>query len=234
MIKPDGCISKIADPAGNRQYHEDILPFLNKYAEIYKVNTRLRICHFLAQIGTESGFRVRSEDGHYSSINMKRTFGCKGGSKNYDAGRDECTHGRLSERTKLWTESSTYAGNPEQLFSYVYSSRMGNGDEDSGDGYKYRGRGIIQLTGKENYERYNKIHNLSNPDDKQDFVTNPDLLVTELKYGIESAFVYCHMNNFNVAADQDDIFKTTQIINGGQNGLADRTTRVNKLKENIN
>ena len=224
---------EIADPSGSRQYHEDILPYLNQYAEVYEVNTRLRICHFLAQVGTESGFKVRSEDGHYSATNMRRTFGCKGGGKNYDASRDDCAHGRLSNRSKLWTESTTYAGNPEKLFSYVYSSRMGNGDEDSGDGYKYRGRGIIQLTGKDNYSRYNKIHNLANPDDKQDFLENPDLIVSELKYSIESAFIYCDMNSFNAAADRDNVIETTRIINGGQNGIADRTARLNRLKEKI-
>jgi predicted chitinase len=153
--------------------------------------------------------------------------------KNYDAGRDDCILGRLSNRTKLWTESASYAGNPEKLFSYVYSSRMGNGDEDSGDGYKYRGRGIIQLTGKDNYKKYNQIHNSTNPDDEQDFLANPDLIVNHIKYGIESAFVYCNMNNFNAAADRDDVIETTQIVNGGQNGIADRTARLKTLKEKI-
>jgi predicted chitinase len=224
---------EIADPSGTRQYHETILPYLNEYAEAYEVNTRLRICHFLAQVGTESGFKVRSEDGYYTATNMRKTFGCKGGKKNYDAGRDDCILGRLSNRTKLWTESASYAGNPEKLFSYVYSSRMGNGDEDSGDGYKYRGRGIIQLTGKDNYKKYNQIHNSTNPDDEQDFLANPDLIVNHIKYGIESAFVYCNMNNFNAAADRDDVIETTQIVNGGQNGIADRTARLKTLKEKI-
>ncbi|MGX6998917.1 glycoside hydrolase family 19 protein [Caballeronia sp. KNU42] len=225
---------EIADPNGSRQYHEEILPYLNKYAEVYEVNTRLRICHFLAQVGTESGFKVRSEDGYYSATNMRKTFGCKGGKKNYDASCDDCVHGRLSNRTKLWSESASYAGSPEKLFSYVYSSRMGNGNEDSGDGYKYRGRGIIQLTGKDNYKKYNEIHNSINPDDKQDFVANPDLIVNDIKYGIESAFIYCDMNSFNAAADRDNVIETTQIVNGGQNGIADRIARLNRLKEKIN
>jgi predicted chitinase len=222
---------KIADPSGSRQYHEEILPYLNKYAEVYEINTELRICHFLAQVGTESGFRVRSEDGNYYPINMRKTFGCRGGKKNYDAACDDCVKGRLDNRLKLWSQSANYANNPENLFNYVYSSRMGNGDEDSGDGYKYRGRGIIQLTGKDNYIKYNKIHNSANPDDPQDFVATPDLIVNNIQYGVESAFVYCNMNNFNAAADKDNIIGTTQIVNGGQNGIVDRSTRLNRLKD---
>src|SRR5690606_29912106 len=72
---------------------------------------------------------------------------------------------------------------------------------------------LTQLTGKENYRKYMNYHNNAVPEDKKDFVANPDLVSTELRYGLESAFWYCHANNFSSAADADDLIKTTLIVN---------------------
>lgn len=198
------------------------------YAPTYKIDTPLRIVHFLAQVGHESQFKVKSENGNYSPRRMREIFGCKGGQKNYNTGEDDCDLGRL--RSKLWSHEHLYANNAIKLLSYVYADRMGNRGEETQDGYNYRGRGIIQLTGRFNYERYTRIHNTANPSDLKDFVVNPDLIIDELQYGVESAFVYCAMTNFNLAADEDDIEKTTQIINGGQNGLHERKEILNNIK----
>lgn len=217
-----------ASSTGSKDYHEKILPYLNMYAVAYEVNTPLRIAHFLAQVGHESGFKVTSESGNYSAKRMREVYGCKGGMKRYNKKTDDCDLGRL--RDKLWSDEDTYANNAENLFSYVYADRMGNGDEASKEGYKYRGRGIIQLTGKYNYTEYTRIHNQTNPDDPRDFAVDPDLIVNNIQYGIESAFVYCEMNNFNAAADKDDVRATTRIVNGGDNGLADRIKHLKELK----
>ncbi|VVO57052.1 hypothetical protein PS874_00466 [Pseudomonas fluorescens] len=219
---------KAADPQGTSNYHQEILPYLNMYAPTYKIDTPLRIVHFLAQVGHESQFKVKSENGNYSPRRMREIFGCKGGQKNYNTGEDDCDLGRL--RSKLWSHEHLYANNAIKLLSYVYADRMGNRGEETQDGYNYRGRGIIQLTGRFNYERYTRIHNTANPSDLKDFVVNPDLIIDELQYGVESAFVYCAMTNFNLAADEDDIEKTTQIINGGQNGLHERKEILNNIK----
>jgi predicted chitinase len=219
---------KAADPHGFSNYHQEILPYLNMYAPIYKIDTPLRIAHFLAQVGHESKFKVKSENGNFSARRMREIFGCKGGQKNYNSEADDCDLGRL--RNKLWSHELTYANNAVNLLSYVYADRMGNEGEETRDGYKYRGRGIIQLTGRSNYERYTRIHNTANPGDLKNFVENPDLIIDELQYGVESAFVYCSMTNFNLAADEDDINKTTQIINGGYNGLDERIEVLRKIK----
>jgi predicted chitinase len=219
---------KAADPHGFSNYHTEILPYLNMYAHIYKIDSPLRIAHFLAQVGHESKFKVRSENGNFSPRRMREIFGCKGGQKNYNSEEDDCNLGRL--RNKLWSHENTYANNAVNLLSYVYADRMGNGGEETRDGYKYRGRGIIQLTGRFNYERYTRIHNTANPNDLKDFIGKPDLITEELQYGVESAFVYCSMTNFNLAADEDDIKKTTQIINGGYNGLPERMEILHNIK----
>ena len=220
---------RAADPHGASNYHQEILPYLNMYAPTYKIDTPLRIAHFLAQVGHESKFKVKSENGNFSPKRMREIFGCKGGQKNYNAGKDDCDFGQL--RSKLWSHENTYVNNAVNLLSYVYADRMGNGREETQDGYKYRGRGIIQLTGRFNYERYTRIHNAANPNDLKDFVANPDLIIDELQYGVESAFVYCSMTNFNLAADEDDIKKTTLIINGGYNGLHERKENLKSIKK---
>jgi hypothetical protein len=226
-----------AEPGNSKEYYEDIVDMLNDSAKAYSINTPLRIAHFLAQIGHESHFRNLEEKGVYTARRMREVFGCKGGMKNYDPVKDDCKLGRL--RDKLWSEEKTYAGNASKLLSYVYANRvnLGNGDEMSGEGYKYRGRGFIQLTGKINYSAFTKAHNAAYPDDLQDFVANPDLLVTEKKYGIEAAFFYWNnreiskgVKGINALADKDDHLAVTKAVNGGTNGLEDRKARLKRVK----
>lgn len=222
---------QIISPRHDNTYYKKVLPYLNKYADAYNVNTPIRIAHFLAQTGHESGFVVKSENGGYSARRMREMFGCKGGSKNYSKANDDCSLGR--QRDRLWSEESKFVMNAEALLNFVYSSRMGNGDESSGDGYKYRGRGIIQLTGKDTYRRYTEIHNRANPDDLRDFVEQPDLITDSLQYGIESAFVYWDMANANKLADADNTIALSRAINGGLNGLKDRAECLEKIKTHL-
>ncbi|WP_187980789.1 glycoside hydrolase family 19 protein [Pseudomonas oryzihabitans] len=222
---------QIISPRHDNAYYEKVLPYLNKYANAFKVNTPIRIAHFLAQTGHESGFIVKSENGRYSARRMREMFGCKGGSKNYSKANDDCSFGR--QRDRLWSEESKFVMNSEALLNFVYSSRMGNGDESSGDGYKYRGRGIIQLTGKDTYRRYTEIHNRANPDDLRDFVEQPDLITDSLQYGIESAFVYWDMANANKLADADNAIALSKAINGGLNGFKDRAECLEKIKSHL-
>lgn len=215
------------EPSNSTEYHQSILPHLNKYAVIYQVNKPKRIAHFLSQAAHESRLRASEEGLNYSPRNMRKTFGCKGGKKNYDANCDDCTHGRLRE--KLWSQETYYAHNPEHLSNYVYADRMDNGNEDSGDGYKYRGRGFIQVTGKRGYQLFRNEHDQRSPDDKQDFVSNPELVVSRLEYSVESAFVFWAINNLNSISDNGSVSAVTQIVNGGQTGYDDRRSRYNRV-----
>ena len=222
-------VLKAADASNSDSYYAAIADAMSAYAGAYAVDTPLRVAHFLSQIGHESGFRIIEENGSYSVQRMRQIFGCKGGNKNYDAERDDCKLGRL--RAKLWSEPSAYARNPEKLLSYVYASRLGNGDEDTGDGFRYRGRGMIQLTGRTNYDAFTTAHNARNPDDIRDFVHEPDLLVREPKLGVESAFYFWDVRKINAMADLDDVVKVTLAVNGGTNGLADRKVRLAHVKK---
>lgn len=216
-----------AEPGNTRGYYESILPFVNEYARAYSVNTPRRIAHFLSQCAHESALRVSEEGLDYSPQQMRKTFGCKGGPKNYDRNCDDCTHGRL--RDKLWTQATVYAHHPESLANYVYANRMGNGDEASGDGYKYRGRGMLQVTGKDGYRAFQNQHNQRSPGDHQDFLASPDLLASNARYAVESAYVFWSRNNLNSVADTGHVTDVTQIVNGGQNGYSDRLARFNRV-----
>jgi predicted chitinase len=220
-------VLRAADGSNSAEYYDGIVEALNEYAAAYGLDTPLRIAHFLAQIGHESGFKAVEENGRYSAERMRRIFGCKGGPKNYDPATDDCKLGQL--RSKLWTEEEKYAGNAENLLSYAYANRLGNGDEESGDGFRYRGRGMIQLTGKANYAQFTKVHNQKNPEDEQDFVEEPELLAS-LKYAVESAFFFWNSKGLNAIADTDDVAKVTLRVNGGDIGLPDRTARLKRVK----
>ncbi|QXF34640.1 hypothetical protein B0X70_16830 [Photorhabdus akhurstii] len=218
----------------NTEQCQSIHQYINKYAQAYDLLDRKEIAHFLSQIGHESGFVIIEEDlGKYSAKRMREIFGCKGGQKNYNRTTDTCILGQLRE--KLWTQEEHYVGNARNLGNYVYSHRMGNGDEASGDGYKYRGRGMIQITGRSAYRNFTFIHNKMNPEDIKDFENNPDLVINNIEYGVESAFAFWisktdrHGVYLKDLAKLSSVREVTQVVNGGQNGYADRLKRYNKV-----
>lgn len=204
-----------------------VLPYLNKYANNYGMSNKKEIAHFLSQIGHESGFKITEENLNYSAKGMRKTFGCVKGPKHYNAQSDDCDLGRL--RDKLWTKATDYAHKPEKLANYVYAGRMNNGDEDSGDGYKFRGRGMIQLTGKDGYKYFTSMHNNKNPSDIKDFIENPELVIENIDYGVESAFSFWVSKGLNKNASELTITAVTAKVNGGQNGYDDRKKRYNNV-----
>ncbi|MBN2037632.1 MAG: hypothetical protein JW768_12900 [Chitinispirillaceae bacterium] len=222
---------KMANSEKSDDYYQSILANLNKYAKIYEINTPERIAHFLSQIGHESGFEATEENLNYSENRMKQIFGCK--EDGWDG--SDCPSEKR-KRLKLWENPSNYARKPENLANYVYADRLGNGNEKSGDGYKYRGRGMIQLTGKDNYKKYTEIHNKKNPEDQKNFVENPDLICSELEYGVESAFVWWSMNNVNSlcnGSSEKDIEIVSKKVNGGTIGLEERKKIFQKLYKTL-
>jgi putative chitinase len=165
-------------------------------AEQFQINTSLRLSHFLAQCHHESmGFRVFVENMNYSEAALLRTF------PKY-----------FSVET-----AKKYARKPAMIGNRVYGGRMGNGPEASGEGYRYRGRGAIQLTGKLNYTAFNNAV----PDD---VVASPELVAT--KYPLLSAAWFWNSRKLNLIADrgptEDVVTAITRIVNGGTHGLADR------------
>ena len=167
-------------------------------SEKYNVNTPLRLAHFLAQCGHESGgFRVSQENLNYSIKGLTGIF------KKY-----------------FPTEAAAagYAKQPTKIANKVYGGRMGNGAEATGDGYKFRGRGFIQLTGKDNYTAFAKTVI------EDDILANPDLVSS--KYQLASAAWFWNKNKLNEIADtgftDEVITKITKRVNGGTIGLPDR------------
>lgn len=161
----------------------------------FEINTPLRLAHFLSQCAHESGgFKITQENLNYSKDGLKRVF------------------------PKYFPEnlSESYQKQPEKIASRVYGNRMGNGPEETKEGYKYRGRGYIQLTGKNNYTAFSKAIN-------ENIVDNPDLVAT--KYPLLSAAWFFSKNCLKKCdAGSSDIVVTniSKCVNGGTIGLNDR------------
>jgi len=167
------------------------------------INTKNRLAGFLAQCGHESGsFNHFVENLNYSAKGLMGTF------KKYFP--DETT-------------AVMYERNPIKIGNRVYANRMGNGDEASGDGFTFRGRGLIQLTGKTNYDKCGVAI-------KQHLLTNPAYLETP-SGAIQSAIWFWTENSINTYCDSDDIINMTKRINGGTIGLDERKKYYEKLKE---
>ena len=177
---PDAVIAQIPDTAAK-----------------FSINTPLRLAHFLAQCGHESGgFRATQENLNYSAKGLTGTF------KKYFP----------SEASAV-----PYAKNPLKIASKVYGGRMGNGPEPTQEGYKFRGRGYIQLTGKENYTAFGKSIN-------EDICSNPDKVASS--YALLSAAWFFSKNGLHKMADEGSsdavVTKITKRVNGGTIGLSDR------------
>jgi len=176
---PDAVIAQIPDTAAK-----------------FNITTNLRLAHFLAQCGHESG--------GFKAINENLNYGAKG---------------LLGVFPKYFnaTSAAQYERKPEMIASKVYANRMGNGDEASKEGWKFRGRGYIQLTGKSNYTNFTKFIG-------EDCVANPDLVAT--KYPLASAAFFFNSNNLwaicDKGADDATVTAVTKRVNGGTIGLADR------------
>jgi len=173
-----------------------VLAQIPETAKKFNITNNLRLAHFLAQCGHESGnFKAVSENLNYSADGLKKIFG-------------KYFPGNLNE---------SYARKPEKIAARVYASRMGNGDESSGEGFKFRGRGYIQLTGKNNYTNFSKFIG-------EDCVSNPDLVAT--KYPLASAAFFFDSNKLwsicDKGADDATVTTVTKRVNGGTIGLADR------------
>ncbi|PSU86933.1 hypothetical protein C0W42_18355 [Photobacterium kishitanii] len=217
-------------------YINILLNALNKNLFNFGINTKLRTAHFLSQVGHESNFENKEEQGSYSGKRMRKIFGCRGGQSNYDDKTDDAKtgiNGRL--RPKLWSESSKYAHNPKNLLSYVYANRksMDNHSEESGDGYKFRGRGFIQLTGRYNYTKFTEEYKKHHPESKLSFVDDPDKVLDDIEIGLCTALFFWNNARVNKDADKDNVVLVTKKVNGGTLGLNDRKNKLKIIKEKL-
>jgi putative chitinase len=172
-----------------------------------EINTPLRERHFLAQVGHEcADLNHLSENLNYSAEALYRVWPTQFG-------------GGLAAH---------YAHDPERIANRAYAGRMGNGAETSGDGWRFRGRGLIQITGRENYEEYSVAVGYN-------VVENPDILLSANELGprlcVGTATWFWTAHHLNVLADHDDCESITRRVNGGLLGLPDRIARVASIKE---
>lgn len=187
---------------------------MNDTLKAYDINSPIRLCAYLAQIGHECGELSTSvENLNFSATALLSLFG---------------------KYFKTEEEAKKYARKPEAIANKVYANRMGNGNDASGDGWRYRGRGLIQLTGKENYQSLSIAL-------KEDFIIFPDLLSTP-KYAALSSGWYWKKKKLNERADkmilkgndEEAVFKEiTYAINGGYNGYEHRLLLYNRAKKVI-
>jgi putative chitinase len=175
-----------------------ILDQIPDTAARFGITTPLRLAHFLAQCGHESGgFRAFSENLNYGAKGLLSIF---------------------PKYFKTIEKAKAYERKPEKIANLVYANRMGNGDEASGDGWKHRGRGALQTTGKSNYQDFAKFMNMP------EILKNPDLVAT--KYPLASAAFFFKKNNLWAICDkgssEEVVTLVTKKVNGGTIGLPDR------------
>ena len=190
-------------PQANRGRAGEFVEVFNVFAEKFGVNTKLRAAHFIAQVLHESAYLTRvTENLNYSADGLLKVF------------------------PKYFTRSNVglYARNPQKIGNRVYANRMGNGSEGSGDGYRYRGRGLIQLTGRSNYQAYQKSGYCNG-----DLMGHPEWLGQSPGH-TKSALWYWWKRGLNTLADSDDVVAVTRRINGGLNGLDERKKLLVKVK----
>lgn len=181
---------------------ESFFPAVSAAFKKYEINTPLRQAHFIAQCGHESaGFTVLSENLNYAESALLVVF-----------------RGRISaEEAKAYGRNTAHPANQQMIANIVYANRNGNGPVASGDGFKFRGRGLIQITGRKNYRAVG-------------YESSPAMLAS-VPGAVDSAGMFWHNNGLNALADKDDIKAVTVKVNGGTNGIADRSSRLVTAKK---
>jgi putative chitinase len=174
---------------------DSVIAKIPETASKFGINNAVKLAHFLSQCGHESGgFKVTSENLNYGAKGLRGIF---------------------AKYFPTDSLAAAYERKPEKIANKVYANRMGNGDEASGEGYKFRGRGYIQLTGKDNYKAFGAAIGV-------DIVSNPDLVATE--YALLSAAWFFSKNCLKKCVDASDtsVLAVTKCVNGGTIGLEDR------------
>lgn len=176
-------------------------PRLQAAAARFNITSPLRVAHFLAQIGHESGFLPKAENLNYSAKRLCQVW---------------------PSRFPTLAAAQRCAYNPRALANTVYAGRMGNGGPESDDGWNFRGRGFIQITGRSNYRTYGRMVGY-------DLIDQPELA---LQYGVGAliAAAYWQSHGLNVMADNDDLTSITLAINGGLTGLDERRHLLDRAK----
>jgi len=185
---------KLAKIIPGNPYLDNWYEALSNILPNYEINTAPRVAAFLAQCAHESGgFKALKENLNYRAVTLRKVF---------------------PKYFPTDALAAQYAGQPEKIANKVYANRMGNGDEASGDGFRYCGRGLIQLTGKENYSWFAASMGVEVEDVAE--------YLSTFEGAVQSACWFWESNNLNQYADSGDVLTMTKRINGGTIGLEDR------------
>lgn len=197
---------QLEDLLSGNQYIEDWFSALYNVLPEYEINTLPRVAAFISQCGHESAnFKVLKENLNYRAESLRKVFP------------------KYFPTDAIAKQYASKPNKQEAIANRVYANRMGNGPESSGDGYRYCGRGLIQLTGHDNYQAFADSIDM-------DIEDVPDYLGT-FEGAVESACWFWDVRNLNQYADSEDIVTLTKRINGGTHGLDDRTDRYNRAIE---
>lgn len=197
-----GLVKTLSSAKARGDVNAALVVSLFSHLPVSSVTTPLRLAHFMAQAAHEcAGWSRFEENLHYSAVRLQQVW------------PNRFTSRALADR---------YAGNPEALANFTYANRLGNGPEGSGDGWRYRGRGIFQLTGRENYELYGDRLGLK-------LVDQPET-AAEPETAVRVALSYWDRKGLSPLADRDDVQGITKRIQGGAGGLGDRAARLRTAK----
>jgi putative chitinase len=192
--------SHLQEIIGKNPYIDNWYDAMCQILPVYEINTPERVAAWLAQCAHESGyFKFLKENLNYRAESLLKTF---------------------PKYFKTLDEARQYEKQPEKIANRVYANRMGNGDEASGDGFRHLGRGLIQLTGKNNYTLF--AASIDTPVEEI-----PEYLQT-FEGAVQSACWFWEQNNINQWADKRDILTMSKRINGGTIGMEDRIMKYNK------
>lgn len=201
-------------PSANRAKVTEFVDTFNQWGDRFGINTVPRVVHFLSQLTHECAlFTAFEENLNYSADGLMKTW-----------------PSRFTRQKAI-----EYARKPEKIANYVYANRMGNGSEASGDGWKYKGRGAIMLTGKDNYKAYQNSGFCNG-----DLLGHPEWLAKN-PGAYKSAMWFWYKSGLNAIADLDDggkigediVTRITKKINGGINGLSSRKLLYRKFKKEL-
>ena len=193
-----------AVPEVSKENLDGFVVTFNAWSDRFEINTPLRACFFISQVLHESGnLKFVEENLNYSADGLMKTW-----------------PNRFNRQKAL-----EYARKPEKIANYVYADRMGNGNEASGDGWKYKGRGFIMTTGRQNYKAYADSEFCVG-----DLMSHPEWLAKS-PGNTKSAMFFWWKNGLNELADMDDNEAVTKRINGGLIGLANRNFLLRRMKK---